>query len=35
MVPGRVIILTERNMRYRQIFTDGHLPLFQPGNDAV
>lgn len=23
MVPGRVIILTERNMQYRQIFTDG------------
>ena len=22
-VPGRVIILTERNMQYRQIFTDG------------
>jgi hypothetical protein len=26
-VPGRVIILTERNIQYRQIFTDGrHLP---------
>jgi hypothetical protein len=23
MVPGRMIILTERNMQYRQIFTDG------------
>ena len=23
MVPGRIIILTERNMQYRQIFTDG------------
>src|SRR5207237_10889257 len=22
-VPGRIIILTERNMQYRQIFTDG------------
>ncbi len=23
MVPGRILILTERNMQYRQIFTDG------------
>lgn len=23
MVPGRVLVLTERNMQYRQIFTDG------------
>ena len=28
MVPDRVIILTERNMQYRQIFTDGRgLPI--------
>jgi hypothetical protein len=31
-VPGRVIILTERNMQYRQIFTDGR-PL--PDNDPT
>jgi hypothetical protein len=31
MVPGRVIILTERNIQYRQIFTDGR-PLPQDPN---
>ena len=30
-VPGRVVILTERNMQYRQIFTDGR-PLPQDPN---
>jgi hypothetical protein len=30
-VPGRVIILTERNMQYRQIFTDGR-PLEKDPN---
>jgi len=30
-VPGRVLILTERNMQYRQIFTDGR-PLLQDPN---
>ena len=30
-VPGRVIVLTERNMQYRQIFTDGR-PLLQDPN---
>ena len=30
-VPGRVIILTERNMQYRQIFTDGR-PLPEDPN---
>jgi hypothetical protein len=29
-VPGRVIILTERNMQYRQIFTDGRPMLKDP-----
>ena len=29
-VPGRVIILTERNMQYRQIFTDGRPQLDDP-----
>jgi hypothetical protein len=30
MVPGRMIILTERNMQYRQIFLDGRALLKDP-----
>jgi hypothetical protein len=29
-LPDRVVILTERNMQYRQIFTDGRPPLDDP-----
>jgi len=32
-VPGRVLILTERNMQYRQIFTEILKPVLRSGSD--